>query len=229
MKESKGFTITELLITIATVGILSAVLFPVFISAKEKATETTCAANLKQIGMAFNMYSQDWNGCISKRLEGMQWSLVLFDSNYVSNAQTFFCPSIPPGDKAVSSLKEIWKRPDGKSVLYADCTYGIFDSSRDEYAKTIKSKSGLSTVTMAYNKVEKPSGYIVITESSNSGKYQTYRFDRNTSAWSQIDLSRHDGTAQSLFADGHVEACNKIKLSASNLGGSGVSVWDGTG
>jgi type II secretory pathway pseudopilin PulG len=54
-----GFALIELLIVIA---ILTAILFPVFAKAREKACQASCASNLKQIGLGITMYAQDYDG-----------------------------------------------------------------------------------------------------------------------------------------------------------------------
>jgi prepilin-type N-terminal cleavage/methylation domain-containing protein/prepilin-type processing-associated H-X9-DG protein len=61
IKRSSGFTLIELLVVIAIIAILAAILFPVFASAREKARQTTCTSNLKQIGLAFTQYMQDYD------------------------------------------------------------------------------------------------------------------------------------------------------------------------
>jgi prepilin-type N-terminal cleavage/methylation domain-containing protein len=49
----KGFTLIELLVVIAIIAILAAILFPVFAKAREKARQSTCTSNLKQVGVSF--------------------------------------------------------------------------------------------------------------------------------------------------------------------------------
>ncbi len=58
-----GFTLIELLVVIAIIAILAAILFPVFAQAREKARAITCVSNLKQIGLATLMYTEDYDEC----------------------------------------------------------------------------------------------------------------------------------------------------------------------
>lgn len=60
-KHRQGFTLIELLVVIAIIAILAAILFPVFARAREKARQTSCLSNLKQITLAEMMYAQDYD------------------------------------------------------------------------------------------------------------------------------------------------------------------------
>lgn len=60
-KKPQGFTITELLVVTAIISILAAILFPVFVRAREKAQQSACLNNLKQIGIAITQYAQEYD------------------------------------------------------------------------------------------------------------------------------------------------------------------------
>jgi prepilin-type N-terminal cleavage/methylation domain-containing protein len=60
-RTAKGFTLIELLVVIAIIAILAAILFPVFARAREKARQSSCLSNVKQITLGTQMYVQDYD------------------------------------------------------------------------------------------------------------------------------------------------------------------------
>ena len=102
----RGFTLIELLVVIAIIAILAAILFPVFAKAREKARQSSCLSNFKQIGLAILQYAQDydekmvnewydaaapfsWEWCNTGDYTNYQDYVM----PYIKNSQVFICPS----------------------------------------------------------------------------------------------------------------------------------------
>ncbi|OPZ88072.1 MAG: Type II secretion system protein G precursor [bacterium ADurb.Bin429] len=89
----QGFTLIELLVVIAIIAILASILFPVFAKAREKARQTTCTSQVRQLATAIQMYTQD-NG---SRYPGIKWNTAI--ETYAGSQKIFFCPSDAANDK----------------------------------------------------------------------------------------------------------------------------------
>ncbi len=97
MMRRSGFTLIELLVVIAIIAILAAILFPVFARAREKARQTSCMSNMKQLATSARMYSSDYDSrIVPYSLGGDPGGAPVFWDRlqpYVKNEQIFDCPS----------------------------------------------------------------------------------------------------------------------------------------
>jgi len=110
MQNRRAFTLIELLVVIAIIAILAAILFPVFAQARAKARQTACLSNMKQIGIAVMMYTQDYDEIYPPSQVNidppaaagstMSWPTLIYP--YVKNAQIFVCPDGETSAKSVT-------------------------------------------------------------------------------------------------------------------------------
>lgn len=107
-----GFTLVELLIVIAIIGILAAILFPVFARARENARRALCQSNLKQIGLGILQYVQDYDEVLPSAAFGnsdntigsyYRWQDAIYP--YVKSQQVFNCPSHAAGSFGYKAYK----------------------------------------------------------------------------------------------------------------------------
>lgn len=116
-----GFTLIELLVVIAIIAILAAILFPVYATAREKARQTTCASNLKQIALADAQYTQDNDECLVPDYIGnspwfgfdgnQRWMDLLYP--YVKTTAVFECPDDPNSQ----ANPYVWANPSDPNVI----------------------------------------------------------------------------------------------------------------
>jgi prepilin-type N-terminal cleavage/methylation domain-containing protein len=130
-----AFTLIELLVVIAIIAILAAILFPVFAQARDKARQTACLSNCKQIGTAITMYVQDydetfyWQKAWDEVVDVgagfwgpsfksyIRWPMAHLP--YVKNQDVFTCPS----DK-VAQGRNYCKAPGGSGCVPWKISFG---------------------------------------------------------------------------------------------------------
>jgi prepilin-type N-terminal cleavage/methylation domain-containing protein/prepilin-type processing-associated H-X9-DG protein len=210
-----GFTLIELLVVIAIIAILAAILFPVFGRVRENARRTSCASNLKQMGLGIMQYVQDndermmpiggnnqnnWTPC-TQTSQPAAWSQRIYP--YVKSLQVYQCPSN--------------KATDNVALASAACSpeATMYPAIRRSYA--LNQRFGYPDA-MPIGHVQLPSQKIMVAESGQnpgSGSFTYYgTVNWPLTNWVANGFAGHMGTANYLFADGHVKAYRPTQTAA---------------
>jgi len=214
-----GFTLIELLVVIAIIAILAAILFPVFARAREKARQSSCLNNVKQIALAFAMYTQDYDEmCVGRiiytpgtvyrpyyQANGtyLSWQDLLYP--YVMNRQVFVCPS---ADRGLWYGGYGWNCGLGYSLNHPDPT------------RTGWEYDGVKISEMPY-----PAETWCVADAAAYGVqgYLTTAYHVNTpGGYEPWDPIRHNGGSNFAFCDGHAKWVTYGRFSTIK------HKWDGT-
>jgi prepilin-type N-terminal cleavage/methylation domain-containing protein len=228
--RKRAFTLIELLVVIAIIAILAAILFPVFAQAREKARQSACISNLKQIGTAFAIYTQDYDSLLPDRrdlkstlLGGFRpwtswppfdprsgWAAVVLEP-YTKNYQIWSCPSVAGTTlgQAIQSAQPITSTPNGPMALY---WMWRFDHRDDPIIlKNLWGKNDLQAVTdiQAANDptIDYPNGPsdVMIVE-------DPYYPSTTPTVLPQLrGLTAHQGGRSRLFLDWHAKFYRDIR------------------
>ena len=173
----EGFTLIELLVVIAILSLLAAILFPVFSSAREKARQSTCTSNEKQLGLAILQYTQDYDERIPIEQVGnyLVWAGPIYP--YVKSTGVYRCPD---DTSAPASVPNVYN---GVTYSLSPVSYGININLISIGGATAHMTSPANTVELF--EITEPN------QSSNPGLYNVLDLSTET----EIGGTGYGGTA----------------------------------
>jgi prepilin-type N-terminal cleavage/methylation domain-containing protein/prepilin-type processing-associated H-X9-DG protein len=216
-RGTSAFTLIELLVVIAIIAILAAILFPVFAQARDKARQTACLSNLKQIGNGITMYAQDYDETMPQQAGDYAKFLTTADTEpnwakgivpYTKNTQIYVCPSASPTYNTDTSLPLISYH--GNSAVIS--RVGVPMAAISAPTNIIFCQEDWYTWTTSYNRPNVISGAGVTPV-----KYRSWHMVDCRATYSDTPRiaslpgcgeeysSRHNGGGNLVYVDGHAK------------------------
>jgi len=215
----RGFTLIELLVVIAIIAILAAILFPVFARARENARRASCMSNLKQIGLGFMMYVQDYDEKFPPYLinytspptepngvtpnNPYAWADAL--QPYIKSTQVFQCPSESKSAPLGVAGSPFAGQPDPASWGYTDYWFNSTLSKQSQAIITSASLTVLSGDGSSGNAYYFYNGCSITGNASDITCDGTTPYSTMLSTKQAGLFSRHLDGINYAFADGHVK------------------------
>ena len=229
----KGFTLIELLVVIAIIAILAAILFPVFAQAREKARQTSCLSNCKQLGTALQLYLDDYDETYPRV------GVAKDDATIPSDTTGYPYEAVKKGDLKIIDWSKgyvvyfswydmlfpytkninMYYCPSGKKKCGG---YGM-NQFIENCAGANSHSAGWYNATLSLTQISKPSQFVAFADGAqlNTGGMLTIvpnyiAADRTQTNWEKVyekyhsnsgyeNGVRHNGGANFVMGDGHAK------------------------
>lgn len=205
-RRKSGFTLIELLVVIAIIAILAAILFPVFARARENARKASCSSNMKQLGLGFIQYLQDFDerypkagnwqvwgngghwvaGTSSSAVDGAGGALADFTPPYAARANM----KARPADGAIYPYiksAQVYTCPSSRDGQTTGLSYSMNCALSSKAEFVVQSST---EVVLLVDEAYPSDGYFWVSNSPDASDQLT---------------SIHNGGGNLLFADGHAK------------------------
>jgi prepilin-type processing-associated H-X9-DG protein len=209
----------ELLVVIAIIAILAAILFPVFAQAREKARQSACLSNMKQIGLALGLYLQDHDEQFPQGNYSVNGGLVTWRQLLEPYVKAGVA-SVETSDTA-REKKSVWVCPDAAGP-YPSVAGTIFAKAAAA-AQQLGSQPARSYGANGYlvlddyywsrggttaklAAIPSPASLVFVAESAGSGRDNVWGRDDTDKGWNLPEVAgraRHSGGANFVLTDGH--------------------------
>ena len=209
----KGFTLIELLVVIAIIAILAAILFPVFAKAREKARQASCQSNLKQMGIGFIQYVQDYD--------------ELFPSTQYWGAQIY------PYEKSTG----VFKCPDDVNTASSSSYPNSYSFNMNLGNQSNAACTSVAVTVLAAEFTSAAAGNMTSPNDTGSANNTNGSFNTAVTVWGSLTTlgtgttsnpTIHDPSVMFLAADGHVKLLRPEKVSGGTVNTASTGIMTPT-